>query len=111
MPIGEQARPLRKADSHPEAPDKKSFREQEPAAMEVGDLAVVSGPPPWWKEAMQIERKENAKMTEAAVEKAMLKVNAELADLRVEVGDVRTQAQLAAVAASEAKEQLPVMKV
>ena len=121
-----EGRKLKAQGSNPEAPGKKQLKGEEgkdaaempvdssggeDVGKEQQSLAVLSGPPPWWKEAMQIERRENAKMTGAAVEKAMLTVNAELADLRQEVSDVRTQSQLAAAAASEAKEELRAMKV
>ena len=103
-------RKLQAQGSNPDAPDKKKGRSGQDESAST-ELAVAEGPPTWWKQAMKMEREELAKATEAAVGRAMLKLNAEVAELREEVKEVRQQAERSAVTASEAQEQVRALKV
>ena len=103
-------RKLQAQESNPDAPDKKKGRSGQDESAST-ELAVAEGPPTWWKQAMKMEREELAKATEAAVGRAMLNLNAEVAELREEVKEVRQQAERSAVTASEAQEQVRALKV
>ena len=116
---------LKAQGSNPEAPGKKQLRGkggedaaempvdgsgEEEAGQEQQNLALLSGPPPWWRQAMRLEREEIVKATEAAVGRSLLGLNDEIGELREEIKDVRQQAERSAVAASEAHEQIRAMK-
>ena len=93
-------RKLKASGSHPRAPGHNipnasgaGMEVVEPeGAKQVGDLQLQQAqavePPPWWQHALQ----QIQANTQEIVGQALLKVNAEVCELREEVRDLRQQA-------------------